>query len=615
MPKRKCTFTDSMKTKYPGFRPGRYDWEAECITCGSGTFISVANKGALDLKAHIEKPKHIKNVRGESSSAKVTEYFVSPGSKIDESVSAAEGTLAFHSVKHHHSYKSMDCTCKLIKSIIPDSDIAIKMSCARTKCEAIVNSVLAPHSIDMVVEAMSNVRYCGVATDGSNHGSVKLFPILIQYFDWKNGGLQSKLIDVHSVSDETAVTISECIKTSLDQHDIFHKCIAFAADNCNTNFGGIRRKAGGNNVFANLQKMKNRLNSVALIGIGCPAHVLNNAVHHGADTLDLDIESIILKIYNYFSIYTVRTEQLKEYCDFVAVEYRQLLYHSKTRWLSLFPGIQRLLQMFPALKSYFLSQEKPPAVIRNFFCNDLSEIYLWHMQSLMSVFHSHIEEIERENNSLIEVISCLKSVQSVLKCRAQEGFMSLKVKQLLAELRRDGQDDLCDAFCSQVTLLYTTCLEYLEMWTTPLEEFSGFAWMALTDTLNWDEAQSAVLYLNEKSIQVDDSKCFDQFCNLKVFVEANHSDEDFQKLLAHEKWLKYFNRCKSQNCFSELLMIAELFFAIPSHNANTERVFFTDSKANGRKKEISYLLNLSKVYYLFNTTSNVYQAETSTRIC
>jgi len=91
MPKRKCTFTDSMKTKYPGFRPGRYDWEAECITCGSGTFISVANKGALDLKAHIEKPKHIKNVRGESSSAKVTELFVSPGSKIDESVSAAEG--------------------------------------------------------------------------------------------------------------------------------------------------------------------------------------------------------------------------------------------------------------------------------------------------------------------------------------------------------------------------------------------------------------------------------------------------------------------------------------------------------------------------------------------
>jgi hypothetical protein len=28
-----------------------------------------------------------------------------------------------------------------------------------------------------------------------------------------------------------------------------------------------------------------------------------------------------------------------------------------------------------------------------------------------------------------------------------------------------------------------------------------------------------------------------------------------------------------QECFSELLIIAEFFLAIPSHNANTERVF------------------------------------------
>jgi len=31
--------------------------------------------------------------------------------------------------------------------------------------------------------------------------------------------------------------------------------------------------------------------------------------------------------------------------------------------------------------------------------------------------------------------------------------------------------------------------------------------------------------------------------------------------------------CKNEDCFSELLIIAEFFFAIPSHNANTELVF------------------------------------------
>lgn len=71
-----------------------------------------------------------------------------------------------------------------------------------------------------------------------------------------------------------------------------------------------------------------------------------------SNQLPIDLDSLILKIYNFFSIYTIRTESLKEFCDFVCIEYRSLLYHSKTRWLSLYPAINRILQMFPALKSF-----------------------------------------------------------------------------------------------------------------------------------------------------------------------------------------------------------------------------------------------------------------------
>ena len=73
--------------------------------------------------------------------------------------------------------------------------------------------------------------------------------------------------------------------------------------------------------------------------------------------MDVDIDNIIFKIYQYFHIYTVQTKQLKENCDFIDIEYRKLLSHSKTRWLSLFPGITRLIQMFPALKLFFFSQD------------------------------------------------------------------------------------------------------------------------------------------------------------------------------------------------------------------------------------------------------------------
>jgi hypothetical protein len=56
-------------------------------------------------------------------------------------------------------------------------------------------------------------------------------------------------------------------------------------------------------------------------------------------------------------LYTVQVEELKEFCYFVDIEYKQVLGSVKTRWLSLQPAITRVIVMFPGLKSYFLSQE------------------------------------------------------------------------------------------------------------------------------------------------------------------------------------------------------------------------------------------------------------------
>ena len=65
--------------------------------------------------------------------------------------------------------------------------------------------------------------------------------------------------------------------------------------------------------------------------------------------MNIDIENNINKIYHYFSIYTVRTEQLKQYCKFANCEYKRFLSHNKACWLSLFPGISRLLEMLSPL--------------------------------------------------------------------------------------------------------------------------------------------------------------------------------------------------------------------------------------------------------------------------
>jgi len=130
-------------------------------------------------------------------------------------VLVAEGVFSFHTVKHHSSYKRAYCTSFLFKTIFPDSEIARKFwaSWSTTK----TNSAIAPHTIDNIMQTLKNntLSCCGVATYAGSHNAVKVFPVVIQYFDRKNCGLQSKLIEVQQQSNEAADTPAQYIKGNL----------------------------------------------------------------------------------------------------------------------------------------------------------------------------------------------------------------------------------------------------------------------------------------------------------------------------------------------------------------------------------------------------------------
>ena len=70
------------------------------------------------------------------------------------------------------------------------------------------------------------------------------------------------------------------MKEKLKKRRLFDKCISFTGNNCNTNFGGICRRRG-NNVFIYLKS-----EVPGLVGVGCPAHILNNCLHHGVKSYD-----------------------------------------------------------------------------------------------------------------------------------------------------------------------------------------------------------------------------------------------------------------------------------------------------------------------------------------
>jgi len=66
--------------------------------------------------------------------------------------------------------------------------------------------------------------------------------------------------------------------------------------------------------------------------------------------------------------------RVKHYCDFVDIAYQKLISRSVTRWLSLYPSLPRMLQLYPASNSYFMSIDKPTVVLKRFSGNSLSDI-------------------------------------------------------------------------------------------------------------------------------------------------------------------------------------------------------------------------------------------------
>jgi hypothetical protein len=67
-----------------------------------------------------------------------------------------------------------------------------------------------------------------------------------------------------------------------------------------------------------------------------------------------------------------------------------------------------------------LSENQIPIAIKSFFENPLNESYLWFIHSLMYIFHSKIEIMEKENNSFWELSYVLLSVENALQKRKQQ---------------------------------------------------------------------------------------------------------------------------------------------------------------------------------------------------
>lgn len=219
-----------------------------------------------------------------------------------------------------------------------------------------------------------------VSVDASNHGNIKLVPVVVRYFK-PTVGVEVKMLGMSAEKGESSLIIEALIKKTTEEYQLNDKLTGFCGDNCPTNFGS-RQRGGHRNVFFRLKQWKPNL-----IGIGCAAHIVHNALKSACNTMPFDVGCIVVKIYSEFYIHTKRVESLKEWCDQLdGVEYSKLLGYAHTRFIALGPAIDSILKVFEALQCYFLNLGRCPTIIKTFFENPLSKLMLFFVKSHVSLF-------------------------------------------------------------------------------------------------------------------------------------------------------------------------------------------------------------------------------------
>ena len=297
--------------------------------------------------------------------------------------------------QHNVPLAFADHLSPLVRDIF-DDEVAKKYSCAKTKTTCILNGAVAPEFASELVSYMQSALFT-LSVDGSNDtGLEKMNPLTVRIFDINRGKVDTRFFDMCTTVGLQAATayaiFSKMNEALLTRSISWNNCVGVGVDNTSVNIGCH------NSIMTRVHEV-----NPSVYFMGCPCHIAHNTASHAADALSkatgFDVEELGVDIFYWFDKSTKRKANLHDYCCFCDVEYKQVLKHVSTRWLSLERAVERILKVYNGLKSYFLSESESQARFKrlhSIFSNPLSEVYLLFYQSILPVF-SKFNFLQRED--------------------------------------------------------------------------------------------------------------------------------------------------------------------------------------------------------------------------
>lgn len=216
-----------------------------------------------------------------------------------------------------------------------------------------------------------------------------------------------------------------------------------------------------------LKQLKDQTN-VNIIGAGCTAHILHNAIEAACDELRLDVEYYAVKIYTHFYRHTVRLRKLKEFCDSVGEHFVKLKGYSKTRFLALKECLSSIITNFNALKEYFDSNDAP-AKIKDFFHDPFTLPSLVFVRDQSANFQTAILQLEGDCVCAVDAANTINRLKENITSRLQNNYFSLEFQAASAQIGT-GQAKQKREFMESLRKFHQKTFSYLTNWTKWLDD-------------------------------------------------------------------------------------------------------------------------------------------------
>lgn len=324
-----------------------------CTWCKKS--ISVANSGKSALLAHAKTDIHLKHRKSISGSSSLSGFVKTINSDVSQKVSKAEIQASLAIAEHNIPLTFADCYDELVKSSFEDSKIANEYHCKRTKSTYILTDGLLPCIHEETVNDLKSNKFSLLIDESNKKYGITYLNLLVKYFDEKVGKVVTRFFKSVTVGHATAVDLAKKIMDVLAEDTIpTDNLLMVMSDSPNV----MRGEKGGV-----IKILKDKMPHLIDIG-GCTLHHISNAAKYASKEFGEDIEEFIEDVFYFFRNHPAQVEDLAYHQDLLDLEKHKILRYVETRWLSLIPVADRLLEQYSALLSLFNSMKSNKSMMK-----------------------------------------------------------------------------------------------------------------------------------------------------------------------------------------------------------------------------------------------------------